>query len=252
MRTIPALALACALMVCAPASAAELALDGVAVGTTIPVVVAAHGLPGSVAAAESGNRFDWTGADGTLRCVTDDDARVRAVDWMPAGTPSMTVEIDGKRTPPLRFGTFTPSLADSQIASPSEYATATMRSYRIAPQRMLVLYFDRAGTLSRAVYGEELILIRAGILPADTRTPPFPFKPPQARSTARVGTGTRGAIVRVDLDRKGAVQSTSILVPSGDPAFDKTVLQNAEGDRYVGATLSGRGIGSTLYREYWE
>ncbi len=227
-------------------------LGGIAIGESLPAVISTYGTPAAARADASGNLFLWSNAQGRLRCTVDDDGRVNAVDETPPAGSLLTVDVDA-RPVVVRFGSLTPAQADEELTSIAEFASDRTRTYRLEPDRELVLSFSGPrGVLDRAVFGRHLTLVRAGVLPDDARSPMFPFAParPADAATATESTAASAAIIRVELDRLGIARSTSVVVSSGDAAFDETVRERADGDRYRPATLAGRAIGSTLFREY--
>ena len=56
-------------------------------------------------------------------------------------------------------------------------------------------------------------------------------------------------MLRLDLDRGGAVKKVAIVVPSDDAAFDQQLVARLATDAYAPAKLGGRAIGASVLRE---
>jgi hypothetical protein len=101
------------------------------------------------------------------------------------------------------------------------------------------------------VVGDRATLLRLGYVRAPQPAGPvFPFVAPvRRRSALAEGSGTRATVLQLDVDRLGIVRSVHVLVPSGDAAFDERAARSAADDVYAPATLAGRAIGATVFRE---
>ena len=234
---------------------APLSLAGIALGSPVAALVGTLGFPAAVASTDLGHRWDWSGNGTTLIAMTDDDAKVLAVDFTPAGTaPPLTFTVDGKpRT--LAFGTYTLAKAQAELSTVSDIATLNgAKLFRLTPTRELALFFDAKGVLSRAVLGDRLTLARLGFMPADDVGGAFAFKAPRANGTVHpalhgADPPAHPAIVRVDVDRDGTVASATVLVSSGNPVFDDAAVKALLGQSYRAATIGGKSIASTVFRE---
>jgi len=224
-------------------AAAEAPIGGVTIGTTIAALVHDSGFPSTVESTDSGNRFVFPGAV----AYTNDDGVVVAAET--AGG-SVSVDIDGKpRT--FAIGTYTSGQADLELATVAEYAGDGVRTYRLSDERELVLLFDRPSrTLLRVAYGQRGQLARLGLVSGDDTIKAVPYKAPKMRATARAdGTGSRITIVKLDIARTGDVKNVTVVASSGDAAFDAGVTKELMTDRFTPATLGGRAIGATIFRE---
>ena len=221
---------------------AEGAINGIVLGTPVAAVVQTIGLPGSVLSADSGNRFAFPEAT----AYADEDGVVRAID---TSTGIIRVDFEGK-IKAFPIGTYSYAQAEAELANEAEFSTETTRTYVIGPGRELVLIFDASKKLARVVYGERGAVSRLGVIPGEDGTKTVPYKAPKERRAAFPdGTGTRTTIVRVRIDRLGFVNDVAVLVPSNDVAFDDRARKQLLSDRFTPATLGGRAIGSTIFRE---
>ncbi|GAC1419606.1 MAG: hypothetical protein NVSMB5_11620 [Candidatus Velthaea sp.] len=224
------------------AAFADAPIGGILLGSPVAAIVRTAGTPGSVESADSGNRFTFP----TATAYADDDGMVRALD---VSTGDVRVEVDGK---PKTFsiGTYTYARAEAELANFAEFSNDSTRTYILSPTRELVLMFDAAKKLSRVIYGERGPLARLGVIPGEDGAKTFPYKAPKVRHSALAdGSGARITIVKLRVDRTGNVTDVEVLVPSTDSPFDERVVKQLATDRFTPATLGGRAIGATVFRE---
>lgn len=224
------------------AASAETPIGGISVGSSVAAIVQNAGVPVSVESSDSGNRFTFTAAV----AYADDDGVVRAID---VNGGDIRVDIDGK---PKTFaiGAYAYAKAEAELASFAEFSNETTRTYILSPVRELVLVFDTAKKLSRVIYGERGPIARLGVIPGEDGAKTFPYKAPRVRRSALTdGSGTRATIVKLRVDRGGNVLDVAIVVPSADSAFDARLQTQLLTDRFTPATLGGRAIGATVFRE---
>jgi hypothetical protein len=242
---------ACALLALPAAAAADEPLGGIAVGAPVSAAAATLGPPADVNSGDDGQRFAFPSGS---TAYTDDDGIVLAVD-MRSGSPA--VEIDGHARR-FAIGAYTAARADADLAADAEYSSATVRSYRLAPRRDLVLAFDAStARLQRLAYGEPGQLARLGLLPGDPAAKAVVYRAPRPRSGGAPGAGFAGdgmaagrrAVFRVGVDRFGNVTSVDVLIASGDGAADTVVAGRIRGARYAPAQLDGRPIAATVFVE---
>jgi hypothetical protein len=217
----------------------------------LAALVRAYGAPASVATRDDGQHVIFGDATATVSAIVDDDATIHAVDLaFPAGT-KYAVDVEGK-THTLVFGTTTSAAAREEMAADAETDGASFRVFRRSADSSLVLVFDpKTGTLAHVVAGDRATLLRLGYLTDPTPNQVrFPFTAPVLRRTAVPdGSGPRATVLRLDLDRGGAVKKVAIVVPSEDAAFDQQLLTRLAGDAYAPAKLGGRAIGASVLRE---
>jgi hypothetical protein len=226
-------------------AAAELPLDGITIGSSVAALARALGAPASVASADSGQRFVFP--SGAI-AYADDDGVVLAVD-LPAGSPR--VEVDGTvLTFPI--GEYSTARADVELADAAEFTTPTLRSYRLAPRRDLVLSFaESTNRLDRVSYGEPGQLVRLGLLPGDPAATAVAYRAPRLRraGSGPAPSGAGASVYRIAIDRSGAVRAVEVVIASGSPQSDAEATRGLQADRYFPATLDGRPIAATIFVE---
>jgi hypothetical protein len=217
----------------------------------IAALVRAYGAPASVATRDDGQHIVFGDASATVAAIVDDEATIHAVDLaFPAGT-RFTIDVDGKAHT-FTFGTTTSLGARDELAADAETEGANFRVFRRTADSGLVLVFEpKTSTLTHVVVGDRATLLRLGYLadptPIQSR---FPYNAPQLRrSDVPEGSGARATVLRLDLDRKGAVRKVSVVIPSDDAAFDQQLVTRLGNDSYAPAKLGGRAIGASVFRE---
>jgi hypothetical protein len=217
----------------------------------LAALVRAYGPPASVATRDDGQHVVFGDASASVAAIVDDDATIHAVDLaFPAGT-RYAVDVEGK-THTLTFGATTSEAARDELAADAETNGANFRVFRRTADSALVLVFDpKTSVLAHVVLGDRATLLRLGYLtdptPVQSR---FPFTAPVLRHTAVPdGSGPEATVLRLDLDRGGVVRKVSVVVPSGDAAFDQQLVARLANDAYAAAKLGGRAIGASVYRE---
>jgi len=225
------------------AGADTAAVAGVTLGVPIAGIATALGPPVDVASTDGGNRFAFA----HVAAYTDGDGIVQAVDAS-AGTPR--IDVDG--TPhAFAIGSYALARADAELASDAEFARSDVRTYRVPPDRELVLVFaDATQRLARVVYGERGAIVRLGLVPGENPATIAAYTAPRVRSTALAGDrGTDATVVRIAVDSRGNVQTVDVVIASHDVAFDAQLATRIRADRFVAATLGGRAIGRVVFRE---
>jgi hypothetical protein len=203
------------------------------------------GAPSAVSSEDSGNRFVF--ASGAT-AYADDDGIVLAIDTH-FGSPQ--IDVDGTvRVFPI--GAYSTARADADLADVAEFATPTLRSYRLSPRRDLVLSFGAASNrLEHLAYGEPGQLTRLGLLPGDAAAKAIAYRAPTLRrSTREAGPpGARAGVYRVSVDRNGTVRGVDVVVPCDVAGSDADAAGVLLSDRYAPATLDGRAIAATIFVE---
>ncbi|HYW54325.1 MAG TPA: hypothetical protein VFF00_07835 [Candidatus Elarobacter sp.] len=217
----------------------------------LAALVRVYGAPASVATRDDGQHVVFGDASATVSAIVDDDATIHAVDLaFPAGT-RYAVEVEGK-THTLTFGATTSTAARDELAADAETDGANFRVFRRGADSALVLVFDpKTAALAHVVAGDRATLLRLGYLTDPTPNQVrFPFTAPVLRRSAVPdGSGPRATVLRLDLDRGGAVKKVAIVVPSDDAAFDQQLVARLATDAYAPAKLGGRAIGASVLRE---
>jgi hypothetical protein len=217
----------------------------------LAALVRTYGSPVSVATKDDGQHVVFGDGDSSLEAIVDDDATVHAFDVaLPAGT-RYAIDVDGV-THTLTFGTTTSIGARNELAADAETEGPNFRVFRRGPVSGFVLVFDaKTSLLSHVVVGDRATLLRLGYLtdPRPTQAR-FPFTAPKLRhSGVADGAGAAATVLRLDLDRGGVVRNVSVIVPSGDDAYDTQLVARLGTDAYEPAKLSGRPIGGSVLRE---
>jgi len=217
----------------------------------LAALVRAYGPPASVASRDDGQHVIFSDGTATLDAIVDDDAVVHALDVSePAGT-RYSLDLDGVAHT-VTFGTTTSLGARDELAADAENEGTNFRVFRRGAASNLVLVFDpKTQLLARTVVGDRATILRLGYLvdPQPTQTR-FPYVAPKLkRAAVGDGSGTRVTVLRVDLDRAGVVRNVSVLLPSGDDAFDADAARKLGGEAYAPAKLGGRPIGAGVLRE---
>jgi hypothetical protein len=233
------------LLLASTGTAADLPLDGIALGTSVSVLARTLGPPTAVTSSDSGNQFAFSGG---ATAYADEDGIVLAVD-VRSGSPRIAVDGTPRAFP---IGRDSSARADADLADVAEFATPTLRSFRLAPRRDLVLGFGPTSSrLERVTYGEPGQLARLGLLPGDAAAKAVAYRAPQLRRTAAASaqTGPHSTVYRVAIDRAGIVRSVDVVIPSSTPAEDAMFGRALISDRYTPATLEGRPIAAAVFIE---
>ncbi len=217
----------------------------------LAALVRAYGSPASVASKDDGQHVFFGGGTSSLDAIVDDDATVHAFDVaLPAGT-RYAIDVEGVAHT-LTFGTTTSLGARNELAVDAETEGPNFRVFRRGPTSDFVLVFDpKTSRLTHVVVGDRATLLRLGYLtdPRPTQTR-FPFTAPKLKhSGVADGSGATATVLRLDLDRGGVVRTVSVIVPSGDDAFDAQLVTRLAADAYEPARLGGRPIGGSVLRE---
>lgn len=222
-----------------------------ALGAPVAALVRRCGVPSRVTSLDDGNHFTFDRDGATADVLVDPGAAVvRALDVRAAAPESVTLTVDGApRT--FGFGRYEIARGDAELASVADYAYGERRAYRLDAAHELVLSFDPATKrLTRIAIGERATLTRMHLLTEPVDRPSFTYVAPVAKRAALSGSaGAQTTIVRVDIDREGIVRAVTIIVPSGDAAFDASLARRLDDDRYEPARLAGRPVSASVFRE---
>jgi hypothetical protein len=223
--------------------AAETPVGGIVVGASLAATVRENGVPTAVETIDSGNRLTF------LRAVayTNDDGVIIVAE---TSSGSVAIDVDGKlRT--FTIGSYPSAQADLDLSTVAEFASENTRTYRLSPERELVLTFDKTTQkLARVSYGVRGQLARMGLISGDDILKAVPYKAPRIHTTAiKDGAGPQVTIVKLDIGRDGDVKNVAVVVPSGDAKFDASLPATMSTDKYLSAQLGGRAIAATYFRE---
>jgi hypothetical protein len=222
-----------------------------ALGAPVAALVRRCGMPARVASLNDGNHFTFDRDGATADVLVDPDAVVvRALDIHALAPASVTLAVDG--TPhTFAFDRYEMARSDAELVEVADYAFGDRRAYRLDAAHELVLSFD-PGTrrLTRIAIGERATLQRMSLLTEPVDRLSFTYVAPIAKRTAFPdGGGTQTTIVRVDIDREGIVRGVTVIVPSGDAAFDASLPRRLDDDRYEPGRLASRPVAASVFRE---
>jgi hypothetical protein len=217
----------------------------------LAALVSIYGAPSAAASRDDGQHIVFSGDGASVDAIVDDDATVHAVELtFPAGTP-YAASVDGAQHR-LVFGVTTSTGARDEMFASAETDGANFRTFRRDAGSDIVLRFDaQTQRLARVVVGDRATLLRLGYEPDPAPLQHrFPYAAPVLRKTAVPdGTGPQATVVRLDLDRTGAVTNAAVVVPSADASFDRALPARLAHDLYVPAKLAGRALGASVFRE---
>jgi len=222
-----------------------------ALDAPVAALITRCGLPAAVTQRDDGAHFTFHDGGATVDAIVDADrANVRALDVRAPAAQSFTVTIDGKpRT--LAFGSTTYARANADLNSAMEYSDGHDSAFKPDEAHELVLLFDPStNTLTRLFLGDGGAMGQLIDIPRPLKKPPFPYTAPVLKQTALTGTsGTQTTIARIDVDKFGIVRTVTVVVPSGDSAFDDALKTRLSNDRYSPARVSDHAVGGSVYRE---
>lgn len=225
-------------------------LGGIAAGANIAVAIRTLGMPADVASLDTGHTWSWRTPHAELRAITDDEAVVRAVDERPLDdTETALVSADGKAVRiPLRG--YTIARADSELNSIAEFSTRSSRLYNLGRNRELVLVFDDAGVLIRAVTGDRGFVSRLGLTTTDAEmVKTLRYVAPKLRNPGSPAPeSSRQVVVRYEIHRDGQIASVQIIVSSHDPAADERALRIARAGTWTPAKLNNIAVNAVAFR----
>lgn len=222
-----------------------------ALDAPVAALIERCGTPVAVASRDDGAHFLFRSGATRVDAIVDvDKGNVRALDISAPAGERFTFPVDG--TPrAFTFGTLTQAQAQASLAAETEYTQADGGAFQPDPAHELVLLFDRADhTLAHLFVGDGGAMGQLQSIPRPPGRAPFPFTAPVLKHTAVHGeTGSRTTIVRLDVDKFGIVRGVTVVAPSTDGAYDDGLKARLSNDKYAPATLSGRPVGGSVYRE---
>ncbi|MBC5829440.1 MAG: TonB family protein [Candidatus Eremiobacteraeota bacterium] len=245
-------------------AAAIPSLGAIPLGYTLPAVVRVAGLPSTVLTTDVGHVFTWSNPrTGKMRLTFDDDGVVRMIDDLPThdSAPKFTVPTDPPQV--VAFGELSEDQSDVKFSSLADFsgvgkfpdtgAEAAFRAYKLSAATELILLFDHERILREAILGQRASLARSGLLPGapEANGPQYsaPILTHQGSSdyprTAREGD----AILRIAVDKKGAVDKVMIVVSSGDPSLDNAAVAAAKEDVFTPARVDNIPVSAFVFHK---
>lgn len=235
MRILRVAATLAGLCVILGAANPPLSLGGVVIGTSVLDVVKKLGMPDIVQTTDDGHLWQWSEAGGLDReIVTDDDLAIESIlvasaraasTAQPAEIPVLGDPVDSAM-----------SIVAAAGAVPAKHAP-TWRSWRFNGGVLVVetnasivtglRALDERAAAIRGVFGPKPV-VAAHRAPALMKE----YTPAQLPPSG-------AAVVRVDIDAQGKVTDARVIVPSGDAAVDRFVIESMTHSTFAPATCGG-------------
>jgi len=223
--------------------------DAQQIGHSITAAIDELGMPASVESLDAGHTWTWRTPRAELHVITDDQAVVKAIDERPLeASDVLSVEMQGTSAHIPLLG-YTLAQADAHLGT-ADHSGATFRTYDLSNGQTLDLFFDDAGRLTHAVYGQRGYVGRLGLVPADRdmlrilqyTAPRLRFAPPAPPNASH------RTIVRCDVGQDGRVESVAVIVSAHDSAADARALSLARETRFTAAKLDNVRVKSVVFR----
>ena len=225
-------------------------------GKPIAAIVQRCGAPLGVSSIGSQNSLlYWDEGRGISVWFDADQMLARVVQFFTAPPhpsepyPDWTVTLpfaSGAR--PVAFGEMTRDEARSALAVDADVTTQYGAAYRSSAHDDVVLAFD-SNVLRAAFVGERATLVQNGMIEPAFGEIPLDYMSPIPRDAwlRTSGDGPLTTICRVDIDAEGIARKVTVVVASGDAAFDAS-LQSRIGDaRFRPATLAKRPVSGAIF-----
>jgi len=236
MRPVIGAAVAACCVLASAAAPAPLRLGGIAIGASVLDAVKSFGMPDVVQTTDDGHFWQWSQAGGLDReVITDDALDVQAV-LVARAAPSSTAQ-------PAEFPLLGESAADAAGAMRDLGAVrARERAGAWTAWRSnggVLVVEDADGTVARIrAFDEPTAAIRGydGVMPSPhAHHAPVLLKEFTPAQLPPAGT----AVVRVEIDARGGVTQTRVIVSSGDPAVDRFVVDSMAHSTFAPASCDG-------------
>lgn len=221
--------------------AQEVPLSGLddAIGRSVFVIVEKFGPPHDVESLDSGHTWIWSTERADLRVTTDDRATIKAIDDHPltSGDRLASVELFG----------YTKERADKERGT-ADLSGKDFRTYDLGSGHVLELFFDDAGKLTHAVYGDRGYVARLGLIPADREMLRIlKYTAPKLRRTPPSLSGFSATVVRCEIGKNGHVDTVSLAVSSHHVVQDRLALAFARKTSWAPAKLDGVPVKSVAF-----
>jgi hypothetical protein len=182
----------------------------VMLGHSVMSAVDAFGMPQDVQSLDSGHTWIWHTPHAFLRFITDDAMNVKAVDDHPLAPGERLAHVD-------LFG-YTKARADAERGT-ADLSGPDFRTYDLGNEHVLELFFDDAGKLTHAVFGDRGYVARLGFVPADREMlRVLQYSAPKIRRTPAVLAVAPMSVARCEIGKDGHVDAVSIVAGSLTPA----------------------------------
>jgi hypothetical protein len=226
-------------------------------GKPIAAIVERCGSPDRVSAMGPGNGlFYFDGGHGTTIWFDADQMRARFVQFYTYPLATYQPDADWNVTLPFESGAREialghMTLADAQgaLAVDADVTTKYGAAFRSTARNDIVLASSDHHVLDTAFVGERTSLVQDGIINSQLGNAPLDYVQPVPRDTKLrgEGTGSRSTIFRIDVDAYGIARKVTIVIPSGDGAFDASTQLRLGDAKFRAATLEKRPVSGTSF-----
>jgi hypothetical protein len=229
-------------------------------GKPIAAIVERCGAPDIVVSLGAENQLLYVnGGKGTAIYFDADQLRARILQFTsfrpepsePSADWTVTLPFEsGARA--IRLGHMTLADAQTEFAADADVTTEYGAAFRSTPQNDVVLAGSSdSHVLVGAFVGERVALVQMGLIAAPLDQAPLDYMSPVPRdawlSLRTKQTGSRTTIFRIDVDAEGIVRKVTIVLASGDAAFDATTQQRIGDAQFRPATLDKRPVSGTYF-----
>jgi len=227
-------------------------------GKPIAAIVERCGAPRSVMSLATANWLIYAdGGQGMTIWFDADQMRERILEFvtMPATQPGLSA--DWNLTLPFESGARDVALghmtladAESALAVDADVTTENGAPFRSTAHDDVVLASSPDDHVLRAAFvGERMSLVQSGIIASELNVAPIDYVAPIVRNAwlKADGTGSQTTIFRVDVDATGIVRNVTIVVPSGDAAFDTSTQLRLSDAKFRQATLDNRPVSGASF-----
>jgi TonB family protein len=229
-------------------------------GKPIAAIVERCGAPTIVVSLGTSNELFYAdGGRGTSLWFDADQMRVRVIQFSAIPPAPSQPIADWNVTLPfesgpqaIALGKMTLSDAQTSLAVDADVTTNIGAAFRSTSHNDIVLAGRSDDHVLLAAYvGERASLVQLGIIASPIDQAPLDYMSPVPRdawlSLRSEQTGSRTTIFRVDVDAEGIVRNVTIVLASGDAAFDASTQQRIGDARFRPATLDKRPVSGTSF-----
>jgi hypothetical protein len=230
-------------------------------GKPIAAIVERCGAPDSVMTLGTQNSMVYGDSGQGVGITFDaDQMRVRVLQFFTYPTPPPSGPMaDWNVTLPFQRGAHEISLGHTTLAEvqgalavDADVTTQYGEAFRSTSDNDVVLAGTEDHILRAAFVGERAALVQQGIIASPLGEAPLNYMSPIPRDAwlrpiPVRNTGPRSTIFRIDVDAEGIARKVSIVIPSGDAAFDASTQQRIGDAKFRPATLDKRPVSGTCF-----
>jgi hypothetical protein len=151
----------------------------------------------------------------------------------------------------IALGHMTLTDAQSVLAVDADVTTGAGIAFRSTAHNDVVLAFDDQHIARAAFVGERASLVQSGTIASPLGAAPLDYTQPIPRDEwlrkPDGKSGSRTTIFRIDIDAAGIARKVTVVIPSGDAAFDASTQQRISDAKFRPATLSHRSVSGTSF-----